>query len=194
VGSAGKGAAGASALDGTATGAVGAVSGGTHAPQTLGTASGGIPNLTLPLNGLFHFQPAPSATYLVATDPRFTQYTKFISSDYLLGALGLNPQQTQKRLGDGFYEEKLVRDQITQLTGRTFLAGYTDQLNEYRALMDAGVTYAKAFNLTPGIGLSDAQMQQLTSNMVWLVSQDVTLPDGTHQSVLVPKLYLAQAN
>ncbi|WP_390623182.1 hemagglutinin repeat-containing protein [Ralstonia syzygii] len=130
----------------------------------------------------------------MATDPRFTQYTKFISSDYLLGALNLNPQQTQKRLGDGFYEEKLVRDQITQLTGRTFLAGYTDQLNEYRALMDAGVTYAKAFNLTPGIGLSDAQMQQLTSNMVWLVSQDVTLPDGTHQSVLVPKLYLAQAN
>nr|WP_230850012.1 hemagglutinin repeat-containing protein [Ralstonia solanacearum] len=194
VGSAGDGTKSTATLSGSAGSTVGSASGGTRAPQTLGSAQTGIPNLTLPLNGLFHFQPAPSATYLVATDPRFTQYTKFISSDYMLGALGLNPQQTQKRLGDGFYEEKLVRDQITQLTGRTFLAGYTDQLNEYRALMDAGVTYAKAFNLTPGIGLSDAQMQQLTSNMVWLVSQDVTLPDGSHQSVLVPKLYLAQAS
>ncbi len=194
VGSAGDGTKSTAALSGSAGSTVGAASGGMHAPQTLGSAQTGIPNLTLPLNGLFHFQPAPSATYLVATDARFTQYTKFISSDYMLGALGLNPQQTQKRLGDGFYEEKLVRDQITQLTGRTFLAGYTDQLSEYRALMDAGVTYAKTFNLTPGIGLSDAQMQQLTSNMVWLVSQDVTLPDGTHQSVLVPKLYLAQAS
>ncbi len=194
VGSAGDGTKSTAALSGSAGSTVGAASGGMHAPQTLGSAQTGIPNLTLPLNGLFHFQPAPSATYLVATDARFTQYTKFISSDYMLGALGLNPQQTQKRLGDGFYEEKLVRDQITQLTGRTFLAGYTDQLSEYRALMDAGVTYAKFFNLTPGIGLSDAQMQQLTSNMVWLVSQDVTLPDGTHQSVLVPKLYLAQAS
>ncbi len=194
VGSAGDGTKSTATLSGSAGSTVGSASGSTHAPQTLGSAQTGIPNLTLPLNGLFHFQPAPSATYLVATDARFTQYTKFISSDYMLGALGLNPQQTQKRLGDGFYEEKLVRDQITQLTGRTFLAGYTDQLSEYRALMDAGVTYAKTFNLTPGIGLSDAQMQQLTSNMVWLVSQDVTLPDGTHQSVLVPKLYLAQAS
>ncbi len=194
VGSAGSGTASSGALSGTATSTVGATTGNAHAPQTLGTPTGGIPNLTLPINGLFHIQPAPSATYLVATDSRFTQYTQFISSDYMLSALNLNPQQTQKRLGDGFYEEKLVRDQITQLTGRVFLAGYTNQLDEYRGLMDAGVKYAKSFNLTPGIGLSDAQMAQLTTDMVWLVSQDVTLPDGSHQTVLVPKLYLAQAN
>lgn len=194
VGSAGTGATGASTVSGTSAGAVGATTGGTHAQQTLGTASGGIPNLTLPINGLFHFQTAPGATYLVATDPRFTQYTKFISSDYMLAQLGLNPQTTEKRLGDGFYEEKLIRDQITQLTGRTFLAGYSDQLTEYQALMDSGVKYAKSFSLAPGIGLTDAQMAQLTTDMVWLVSQDVTLPDGSHQTVLVPKLYLAQAN
>ncbi|WP_458646513.1 hemagglutinin repeat-containing protein [Ralstonia flatus] len=194
VGSAGSGAQNAGALSGTATNAVGAASGSTHAQQTLGTASGGIPNLTLPINGLFHFQTAPGATYLVATDTRFTQYNKFISSDYMLGQLGLNPQTTEKRLGDGFYEEKLVRDQVTQLTGRTFLAGYSDQLTEYQALMDSGVKYAKSFNLAPGIGLTDAQMAQLTTDIVWLVSQDVTLPDGSRQTVLVPKLYLAQAN
>ncbi|RLK33530.1 two-partner secretion domain-containing protein [Cupriavidus plantarum] len=162
--------------------------------QTLGTPQGGIPNLTLPTNGLYRFRTAPGDTYLVATDPRFTQYTNFISSDYMLGALGLDPQKTQKRLGDGFYEEKLVRDQITQLTGKTFLTGYTDQLEEYKALMNNGVTYAKAFDLTPGVGLTDEQMRQLTTDMVWMVSQDVTLPDGTTQSVLVPKVYLAQGH
>ncbi|WP_309136579.1 hemagglutinin repeat-containing protein [Cupriavidus plantarum] len=60
--------------------------------------------------------------------------------------------------------------------------------------MNNGVTYAKAFDLTPGIGLTDEQMRQLTTDMVWMVSQDVTLPDGTTQSVLVPKVYLAQGN
>ncbi|MGZ2747417.1 two-partner secretion domain-containing protein [Burkholderia stagnalis] len=173
---------------------VASVAGQSGKPQTLGAASGGIPNLTLPVNGLYTYRTPPDQPYLIATDPRFTSYGKFISSDYMLGQLGLNPQTTAKRLGDGFYEEKLVRDQVTQLTGRTFLAGHSDNLAEYTALMNNGVKYGKAFDLTVGIGLSDAQMQQLTTDMVWLVSQDVTLPDGSRQSVLVPKLYLAQAN
>nr|WP_258194467.1 hemagglutinin repeat-containing protein [Paraburkholderia sp. BL18I3N2] len=186
-------AAGASGQAPVANAATG-VSGLTVRPQTLGGVSGGIPNLKLPVNGLYTYQTAPGATYLVATDPRLTRYTKFISSDYMLGALGLNPQTTEKRVGDGAYEQQLVMNQVTQLTGRTYLAGYTDNMDEYTALMNNGVTYAKEFSLTPGIGLSDAQMKQLTTDMVWLVSQTVTLPDGTQQSVLVPTLYLAQAN
>lgn len=172
----------------------GAAGGAGQAPQTLGTATGGIPDLTLPTNGLYSYRTAPGSTYLIATDPRFTQYGNFVSSDYMLGQLGMDPGMTQKRLGDGWYEQKLVRDQVTQLTGRAYLAGYSDQLAEYQALMDAGVLYAKAFNLAPGIGLSEDQMARLTTDMVWLVSQDVTLPDGSHQTVLVPKLYLAQSN
>lgn len=185
---------GAGALTASGAGGVGPVSGSTSRPQTLGTAAGGIPNLTLPTNGLYTYRTSPGSTYIVATDPRFTQYNNFISSDYMLGALNLDPQKVQKRLGDGFYEEKLVRDQVTALTGRTFLAGYDNQMEEYKALMNNGVAYAQAFDLTPGIGLTDAQMSQLTTDMVWLVSQEVTLPDGTRETVLVPKLYLAQAN
>jgi filamentous hemagglutinin len=44
-----------------------------------------------------------------------------------------------KRLGDGFYEQRQVLDQIAQLTGRRFLSGDTDALAQYRSLMDAGV-------------------------------------------------------
>lgn len=187
---------GSGVTGGSATGAqVAGAAGGPGKPlQTLGTASGGIPNLTLPTNGLYHYQTAPGATYLIATDARFRQYSKFISSDYMLGQLGLDPMLLQKRLGDGFYEQKLIRDQVTQLTGRTNLAGYSDQMAQYQALMTNGAAYAKAFNLAPGIGLSENQMAQLTTDMVWLVSQEVMLPDGTRQSVLVPKLYLAHSH
>jgi filamentous hemagglutinin len=33
-------------------------------------------------------------------------------------------------------------------------------------------------------------MAQLTSDIVWLVEQTVTLPDGTTQQVLVPQVYV----
>ncbi|WP_343656073.1 hemagglutinin repeat-containing protein [Paraburkholderia caribensis] len=187
---AGSGVTGGSA-DGTQTGTI---SGQSSRPQTVGGATGGIPNLKLPVNGLYTYNTAPGATYLIATDPRFTQYANFISSDYLLKQLGYDPSTVEKRLGDGLYETTLIRNQVTQLTGRTFLAGFTDNLDEYTALMNNGVTYAKAFGLEPGIALSAAQMAQLTTDMVWLVSQDVTLPDGSHQSVLVPQVYLAQSS
>ncbi|BFG78656.1 hypothetical protein PTKU46_66890 [Paraburkholderia terrae] len=187
--------AGSGVTGGSADGAqTGTISGQSNRPQTVGGTTGGIPNLKLPVNGLYTYNTAPGATYLIATDPRFTQYANFISSDYLLKQLGYDPSTVEKRLGDGLYESTLIRNQVTQLTGRTFLAGFTDNLDEYTALMNNGVTYAKAFGLEPGIALSAAQMAQLTTDMVWLVSQDVTLPDGSHQSVLVPQVYLAQSS
>ncbi|SAL03722.1 filamentous hemagglutinin outer membrane protein [Caballeronia ptereochthonis] len=171
-----------------------AASGQTSAPQTVGGATGGIPNLRLPVNGLYTYNTAPDGAYLIATDPRLTSYTTFISSDYMLNALDLDPQKVIKRLGDGVYEQTLIRNQITQLTGRTFLAGFTDAMDEYIALMNHGTVYAKEFGLAVGIALTPEQMAQLTTDMVWLVSQDVTLPDGSHQTVLVPTVYLARVN
>ncbi|WP_144113075.1 hemagglutinin repeat-containing protein [Paraburkholderia sp. BCC1886] len=153
---------------------------------------GGALSITLPSSGLYTFNTAPGASYLVVTDPRLTRYTSFISSDYMLAALGVDPLKTIKRLGDGVYEERMVRDQITQLTGRVYLQGYTSNEDEYRALMSNGVNVAKAFNLEPGLALTAAQMDALTSDIVWLVSQTVTLPDGSTQEVLAPVVYLAQ--
>jgi filamentous hemagglutinin len=164
-----------------------------NAPQSI-AGPGGALKITLPSSGLYTFNTAPGASYLVVTDPRLTSYTSFISSDYMLGALGIDPSKTIKRLGDGVYEEQMVRNQITQLTGRVYLQGYTSNEDEYRALMNSGVNVAKEFSLEPGIALSAAQMDALTSDIVWLVSQSVTLPDGTTQSVLVPVVYLAHAH
>ncbi|WP_134167283.1 hemagglutinin repeat-containing protein, partial [Paraburkholderia caballeronis] len=164
-----------------------------NAPQTVADSSGSL-HITLPTSGLYSLHTAPNASYLVETDPRFTSYTKFISSDYMLGQLGLNPQTVEKRLGDGLYEQQLVQNQITQLTGRVYLQGYSSALDEYTALMTSGVNFAQQFGLEVGMALTAAQMDALTSDIVWLVNQPVTLPDGSTQNVLVPQVYLAQTH
>lgn len=96
----------------------------------------------------------------------------------------------QKRLGDGFYEQQLVQQQVGQLTGRRFLGDWRSNDAQYQALLQSGTTFAKAHGLRPGVALSAAQMAKLTSDMVWLVEQNVTLPDGSVQTVLVPKVYV----
>ncbi|WP_211442930.1 hemagglutinin repeat-containing protein [Collimonas humicola] len=162
------------------------------AARVVDGARAGAVNTVLPTNGLYQIKPKANQPYLVETDPRFTQYGNFISSDYMLNLLDINPAATQKRLGDGFYEEKLVTDQVTNLTGMRYLHGYASAEDEYKSLMTSGVQYAKQFNMVPGMALSDAQMAALTTDIVWLVSQIVTLPDGSQQTVLVPQVYLAK--
>ncbi|MDR7378434.1 filamentous hemagglutinin [Rhodoferax ferrireducens] len=147
------------------------------------------PSSTLPTASLFRTTPGVTAHYLVETDPAFTQYRTWLSSDALLTALSYDPATVQKRLGDGFYEQQLIREQVAELTGHRFLSNYSSDEQQYQALIASGATYAKAWNLVPGIALSAAQMAQLTTDMVWLVEQSVTLADGSTQKVLVPQLY-----
>jgi filamentous hemagglutinin len=150
--------------------------------------SGGL-LLQLPNNALFNYQTNPNFSVLIETDPRFADYRNWLSSDYMLDQLSLNPANTMKRLGDGFYEQRLVQQQITQLTGQRYLAGYQSDEEQFKALMNAGVTFALAYDLTPGVALTTEQMAHLTSDLVWLVEQSVVLSDGSRHSVLVPQLY-----
>jgi len=123
---------------------------------------------------------------LVETDPAFTNYNQWASSDYFLAQLNLDPERTLKRYGDGFAEQRLVDDQIIALTGRRFLSNYQSTEDEYMALLGAGVMYAKDFQLSPGVALSAEQMASLTTDIVWLETQTVVLPDGSSTQALVP--------
>ncbi|MDR2220533.1 MAG: DUF637 domain-containing protein [Methylobacillus sp.] len=145
--------------------------------------------LELPANRLYGLAPAGTAHYLIETDPRFANYRKWLSSDYMLKQLSIDPALSQMRLGDGFYEQQLLLEQIAQLTGRPFLEGYTNYEEQYQALMDAGVSVSGEMHLTLGVALTAEQIAQLTTDIVWLVSEPVTLADGSTQNVLVPKLY-----
>ncbi|EHU2107570.1 hemagglutinin repeat-containing protein [Acinetobacter baumannii] len=147
-------------------------------------------NIKVANNALYRTGADSKAGYLIETDPNFTNYNQWLSSDYMLNALGLDPALQQKRLGDGFYEQRMVQDQITNLTGYRFLEGYASDEEQYKALMNNGVTFAKQYGLRPGIALSAAQIAQLTSDIVWLVEKDVTLQDGTKTKALVPQVYV----
>jgi filamentous hemagglutinin len=146
--------------------------------------------LVVPNASLYKVSPAPLATYLVQTDPRFTDYRAWTSADYLTSKVPTDPSVTQKRLGDGFYEQQLVREQMTALTGYRYSGDYTSDEQQYRGLMDAAASFAVTWNLRPGVALTAAQMAALTSDIVWLVEQNVTLADGSTQKVLVPQVYV----
>ncbi|HEX8615133.1 MAG TPA: hemagglutinin repeat-containing protein [Telluria sp.] len=157
-----------------------------------------VPNVTLtsnadwkaPTGNLFSLKPGEGAGYLVETDPLFTDKNKWTGSDYFLTQLGLDPQRTLKRYGDGFVEQRAFADQLMNITGRNKLSGYDNNEKAFTALMDSGVAYAKQFHLTPGVALSEQQMAQLTTDIVWLQEETVTLPDGSTTKALVPQVYL----
>ena len=55
--------------------------------------------------------------------------------------------------------------------------------------MDAGIAYAKEYNLKPGIALTKEQIAALTSDIVWLETTTVTV-NGKTYTVLYPHVYL----
>ncbi|AVY93970.1 hypothetical protein DAI18_07870 [Microvirgula aerodenitrificans] len=137
------------------------------------------------------FRPAQEPDrYVVETDPRYTDRRRWLSSDAQLAQLQVDPRHVQRRLGDGFHEQRLVREQVMALTGRRFLGQHRNDEAQYRALLDSGVTQARAWQLVPGVALSAAQMAQLTSDMVWLVEHDIRQADGSTTRALVPQLYV----
>ncbi|MEL7636062.1 MULTISPECIES: hemagglutinin repeat-containing protein [Sporomusa] len=135
---------------------------------------------------IFTLNQDPSAKYLVETNKQFADYHNFLSSDYLLDRVKADPAKVAKRLGDGYYEQKLVTEQLTGLTGKRFLDGYSSDLEQYKALMENGAVAAEEMGLTIGVGLTAEQVASLTSDIVWLVEETIN-----GQKVLVPEVYLS---
>ena len=156
-----------------------------------GKESHTIDGLSLPTEALYQIHPDITANALIETDSAFTNRKNFLSSQYMIDALANDPERRLKRLGDGFYEQQLINDQIVSATGKQYLEGYTDNEAEYKALLEAGIAFGKAFKLAPGIALSKEQMEAITTDMVWLETKTVVV-DGKAQQVLYPKVYLAK--
>ncbi|WP_432779178.1 hemagglutinin repeat-containing protein [Burkholderia gladioli pv. alliicola] len=183
-------------LSGNASGAksgASSVHGAPSAPVDLilasATALNVLNNLTIPQGGLFKPTAAPNASYVIETNPAFTNQKNFISSDYFFSQIGVDLTHIPKRLGDGFYEQQLVRNQVTSLTGKAVLGPYADLQTMYESLMAAGADLSKSLDLPIGASLSADQVARLTSNVILMETRVV---DG--QSVLVPVVYLAQAS
>ncbi|NBF10566.1 hemagglutinin repeat-containing protein [Pseudomonas sp. Fl4BN1] len=140
--------------------------------------------------GLFIKSQNPQGRYLIETNPTFTDLSRFMSSDYMLGHLNYSTDQTWRRLGDGLYETRLIRDAVLAQTGQRFLAsGLTSDYDQYRYLMDNAIASKDRLNLSVGVSLSSAQVASLTHDIVWMETREVQ-----GEKVLVPVLYLAQAD
>ncbi|MDO7930132.1 hemagglutinin repeat-containing protein [Pseudomonas sp. KFB-139] len=133
--------------------------------------------------------PSNPHKYLIETNPVLTELRQFMSSDYLLANLGYGPEASARRLGDGLYEQRLVQQAVVARTGQAFLAGQTSNEAQLKYLMDNAIASKEQLNLAVGVSLSSPQVAALTHDIVWLEEHEVN-----GEKVLVPVLYLAQAN
>ncbi|MGI4837065.1 MAG: hemagglutinin repeat-containing protein [Janthinobacterium lividum] len=170
-----------------------------------------LPDFSLPIgqNGLFRLsgQSATGASgqgsasalnsstaavaqkYLIETNPLLTNLKQFMSSDYLLSHLGYNPDDAAKRLGDGFYEQRLIQQAVLARTGQRYIDGQTSDESMFKYLMNNAIASKDELNLSLGTKLSSEQVAALTHDIVWMEN---TVVNG--ETVLVPVLYLANAN
>ncbi|HHK2903843.1 TPA: DUF637 domain-containing protein, partial [Pseudomonas aeruginosa] len=132
--------------------------------------------------------PSASHKYLIETNPALTELKQFLNSDYLLSGLGMNPDASKKRLGDGLYEQRLIRDAVVARTGQRYIDGLSSDEALFRYLMDNAIAYKGQLHLQLGVGLSAEQMAALTHDIVWLEEVEVN-----GEKVLAPVVYLAQA-
>ncbi|MCF5175621.1 hypothetical protein GIW41_10210, partial [Pseudomonas sp. PA-6-1D] len=127
--------------------------------------------------------------YLIETNPVLTDLKQFMSSDYLLQGVGYNPDESWKRLGDGLYEQRLIQQAVQARTGQRFIDGQTTDEKLFKYLMDNAISSKQQLNLSMGVSLTSQQVAALTHDIVWLEEHEVN-----GEKVLVPVLYLAQAN
>ena len=151
-----------------------------------GALGGNVEDFIVNVNGGLFSIADPNHPYLIETNPFFSTRDGFLGSEYLLNRLGWDPNGAMRLLGDGFYEQQLIRQQVVDLTGRTLLdEEYVDANTQYRALLDNGLFAAEELELNVGVALSPDQINALTKDMVWMVEQEVA-----GETVLVPQLYL----
>ncbi|GBR10117.1 hypothetical protein HW511_10310 [Asaia siamensis] len=108
---------------------------------------------------------------------------------YLVDRLGKTPSD-YTFLGNSYFDQQYVQQQIVSATGQTFLGGtFVNASSQMQALVTNRADQAQRLGLTFGQALSDEQKASLTQNIVWYVPAQV---NGA--TVLAPKLYLAPGN
>ncbi len=127
----------------------------------------------------------PTARFLFQTDPRFSIGGLLGSVDFL-AQIGYDADRYQF-LGDAYYEQQYLRQQILSATGQRFLAdGQTNENEQYKDLLTRGDATRKDFNIKVGVALTPDQVASLQTDIVLLVETEVN-----GKTVLAPKLYLA---
>jgi len=134
------------------------------------------------------FQPvaAPDAPFVIETRSEFIDPKKFHASDYFLDRITEDQKPALKRLGDGYVEYQVLRDQRFDLTGKMAPGSPEDHNAKLKAEYQAAIDALISMGLNVGEPLSKEQAAKLPSDIVWLEKKEVL-----GRPVLVPRLYAA---
>jgi len=132
----------------------------------------------------------PGQVFLFETRAAFLDVSKFYGSAYFIDRVGYTPETKVPFLGDAYFDNQLIDEQMRQLVGSGLGAGSfvpgDNAVDQMKALLDNGVAYAKANGLALGQALTPEQAAALTQSMVIYQTEVV---DGAQ--VLVPVVYLS---
>jgi len=135
-------------------------------------------------------QSAPTYQYLIQTNlpTNMMDQNQCIGSEYFLSRIGYNPNSSVVLVGDPFYQTRFVTDQIqAKLNQKYTESGIGSDLQQVQKLYDNAITTQADLGLQVGTELSQSQIDNLKSDIIWLVEKEVN-----GQKVLVPEVYLSK--
>ncbi|WP_409308717.1 hemagglutinin repeat-containing protein [Pectobacterium sp. B1J-3] len=145
-------------------------------------------------NTLFHdlqtlLGQQPSTVVPVETRSQWTQTDKVLGSSYLLNKLNLDADHDYRFLGDEEFDTRYISQAVLKQSGQRYLNGTGSDLAQMQMLLDNAAQAQKGLNLQLGVSLTSDQVANLSQSIVWWENIEVN-----GQTVLAPKLYLAQAD
>jgi len=147
----------------------------------------------LPKNdkGLFKINDKIGSTqgfsYFIESNVKFIDKSSYIGADYLFKNLKFTPDKDLKIIGDSIYETKLISKTILEITGQRFLGNYKSDKEQMKAFFDNAISERERLDLKLGVSLSNKQISELKSNIIWYVEENIN-----GQKVLIPKVYLTK--
>ncbi|MEQ9891957.1 hemagglutinin repeat-containing protein [Pectobacterium aroidearum] len=131
----------------------------------------------------------PSTVVPVETRSQWTQADRVLGSSYLLDKLNLDADHDYRFLGDAEFDTRYISQAVLKQSGQRHLNGTGSDLAQMQMLLDNAAEAQKGMNLQLGVSLTPEQVANLSQSLVWWENIEVN-----GQTVLAPKLYLAQAD
>lgn len=134
---------------------------------------------------------------LFETRSQFIDQSKYYGSDYFYDKIGVDledlatqmQQQDRRMIGDGFFQNKILSEQLRSISDDSFLLseGETSANDEIKSLLDNAADEYSRLGLTTNTSLTQTQINSLEKDIVWFESEVI---DGA--TYIVPKIYLTQ--
>ncbi|MEQ9843263.1 hemagglutinin repeat-containing protein [Pectobacterium brasiliense] len=131
----------------------------------------------------------PSTVVPVETRSQWTQADRVLGSSYLLDRLNLDADHDYRFLGDAEFDTRYISQAVLKQSGQRHLNGTGSDLAQMQMLLDNAAAAQKGMSLQLGVSLTPDQVANLSQSLVWWENIEVN-----GQTVLAPKLYLAQAD